>query len=110
VDGAGEGFIGGRHDGPVADDEEPFFDESPGDGLPCAGEYACKSRAGNTHPSGGGFLVEPFEIREAQCLEFVMPQDLDLELTDRQADGFETPSSGLASDLSEFLGSSHFAS
>jgi hypothetical protein len=110
VDGAGERIVGGGHHWAFADHQEALEDEGARHCRPGAGQNAGEGGAGDAHPRGGGLLVEPFEISEAQRLEFVESEGLDFEFVRRSADGLEGPSLGPASDLSELLGSCHIAS
>jgi hypothetical protein len=110
VDGAGEGRIGCLDNRTVADDQELALDQRGGDSLPCAGEDPSEGGTGDPHPRGGGFLIEPFEIGEAQGLELVEADGFDLEFAGGSAHGLQTLDFGPASDLSELFGSCHLAS
>jgi len=107
VNRAGKWRIGGRHHRTLSHHQHALLDQRSCDRRSGLGEDTGERWTGNTHPLGGGFLIEPLEICQANGLELVESQLLDLEGSDRAADGLESPFPGHATDSSEFFRSCH---
>jgi len=107
MDRARHWFAWAHHDRAITDQQQSFLDQSSGHGQPGAGEDASERRSRDPHPLGRGFLVQTLEIGQAQGLELVDAQGLDVKLTHRPPDRLEATPLTDAVDSPELLRPSH---